>query len=87
MAVGWSNYFADVMRAAGVTIPDFLYGDGHDVIAAAIVLVLTGVLAVGITVSSRVDAVFVVVISVGALLGLTTAIMVLCSDRAGCSSR
>ena len=47
VAVGWSNYFADVMKGAGITIPDFAYGDGHNLVAAAIVLILTAVICVG----------------------------------------
>jgi APA family basic amino acid/polyamine antiporter len=59
--VGWSNYFADVMKEAGITIPDFAYGDGHNLIAAAIVLILTAVICVGIKISSQVNFVFVVI--------------------------
>ena len=47
VAVGWSSYFADVMKEIGITIPDFAYGDGHNLVAAAIVLILTAVLCVG----------------------------------------
>src|SRR4029079_10688970 len=61
VAVGWSNYFADVMKGAGITIPDFAYGDGHNLIAAAIVLVLTAVICTGIKISSQVNFVFVVI--------------------------
>jgi APA family basic amino acid/polyamine antiporter len=59
VAVGWSTYFADVMKQAGITIPAFAYGDGHNLVAAAIVLILTGVLCFGIKVSSRVNLVMV----------------------------
>ncbi|MEP7020999.1 MAG: amino acid permease [Pseudonocardiales bacterium] len=61
VAVGWSTYFADVMKSAGVTIPDFAYGDKHNLVAAAIVLVLTGVICLGIKVSSQVNIVMVVI--------------------------
>ena len=61
VAWGWSNYFADVMKEAGITIPDFAYGDGHNLIAAAIVLILTAVICVGIKISSQVNFVFVVI--------------------------
>lgn len=67
VAVGWSSYFADVMKGIGITIPDFAYGDGHNLVAAAIVLILTAVLCVGIKVSSQVNFVFVV-IKVGIVL-------------------
>ncbi len=61
VAVGWSTYFADVMNEAGITIPEFLYGDGHNLIAAAIVLILTAIICVGIKVSSQVNFVFVAI--------------------------
>ncbi|MEP6800248.1 MAG: amino acid permease, partial [Lapillicoccus sp.] len=61
VAVGWSTYFADVMKQAGITIPAFAYGDGHNLIAAAIVLILTGVICFGIKVSSRVNLVMVTI--------------------------
>ena len=61
VAVGWSSYFADVMKGIGITIPDFAYGDGHNLVAAAIVLILTAVLCLGIKVSSQVNLVFVVI--------------------------
>src|ERR1700753_2454794 len=40
VAVGWSSYFADVMKSAGVAIPNWAYGGGHNVVAAGIVLIL-----------------------------------------------
>jgi len=61
VAVGWSSYFAEVVQGAGVTIPGFAYGQGHNLIAAAIVLILTAVLCVGIKISSQVNFVFVVI--------------------------
>jgi APA family basic amino acid/polyamine antiporter len=61
VAVGWSTYFADVMNQAGVTIPGFLYGQGHNLVAAAIVLILTAVICLGIRVSSQVNLVMVVI--------------------------
>jgi APA family basic amino acid/polyamine antiporter len=61
VAVGWSTYFADVMKQAGITIPAFAYGEGHNLVAAAIVLILTAVICLGIKVSSQVNFVFVVV--------------------------
>jgi APA family basic amino acid/polyamine antiporter len=59
VAVGWSTYFADVMKQAGIVIPAELYGDGRNYVAAAIVLILTGIICLGIKVSSRIN--FVVV--------------------------
>jgi basic amino acid/polyamine antiporter, APA family len=61
VAVGWSTYFADVMKSAGITIPDFAYGEKHNLVAAAIVIVLTGVICLGIKVSSQVNLVMVVI--------------------------
>jgi len=67
VAVGWSTYFADVMGQAGIDIPDWAYGDGHNLVAAGIVLVLTGVIATGIRISAQVNFVFVT-IKVGIVL-------------------
>jgi basic amino acid/polyamine antiporter, APA family len=61
VAVGWSTYFADVMSEASITIPDYAYGEGHNLIAAAIVLILTGVICLGIKISSQVNFVMVVI--------------------------
>ena len=61
VAVGWSTYFADVMKEFGITIPGFAYGEGHNLVAAAIVLILTAVLCAGIKISSQVNFVFVVI--------------------------
>lgn len=61
VAVGWSSYFADVMKSAGVTIPDWAYGSGHNLVAAGIVLVLTGVNCLGIKVSSQVNMTMVII--------------------------
>ncbi len=61
VAVGWSTYFADVMKSAGITIPDWAYGNGHNLVAAVIVLILTGVICTGIKVSSQVNMVMVAI--------------------------
>jgi APA family basic amino acid/polyamine antiporter len=61
VAVGWSTYFADVMKSAHITIPSWAYGEGHNLVAAVIVLVLTGVICAGIKVSSQVNMVMVVI--------------------------
>jgi APA family basic amino acid/polyamine antiporter len=61
VASGWSDYFADVAKSAGWTVPSALHGDGHNVIAAVIVLILTGVICLGIKVSAQVNTVAVVV--------------------------
>jgi basic amino acid/polyamine antiporter, APA family len=61
VAVGWSTYFADLMKSAGITIPAWAYGNGHNLVAAAIVLILTAVLCFGIKVSSQVNLVMVTI--------------------------
>ena len=61
VAVGWSTYFADVMKQASITIPAFAYGEGHNLVAAAIVLILTAVICLGIKVSSQVNLVMVTI--------------------------
>ncbi|MGI8716422.1 MAG: amino acid permease, partial [Lapillicoccus sp.] len=61
VAVGWSTYFAGVMKQAGITIPASAYGSGHNLVAAAIVLILTGVICFGIKVSSQVNLVMVTI--------------------------
>ncbi|HET9255266.1 MAG TPA: amino acid permease [Pseudonocardiaceae bacterium] len=67
VAVGWSTYFADVMKSAGITIPDWAYGNGRNIVAAAIVLVLTGVICLGIKLSSQVNMT-IVAVKVGIVL-------------------
>jgi APA family basic amino acid/polyamine antiporter len=61
VAVGWSTYFADVMDSIGVTIPSWMYGEHHNLIAAVIVLFLTAVICFGIKVSSRFNMVMVAI--------------------------
>ena len=61
VAVGWSTYFADVMKSAGITIPGWMYGEGHNLIAALIVVILTGVICLGVKVSSQVNIVMVTI--------------------------
>jgi APA family basic amino acid/polyamine antiporter len=61
VAVGWSTYFADVMQQVGITIPDWAYGEGHNLVAAVIVLILTAVICAGVKVSAQVNFVMVVI--------------------------
>jgi len=61
VAVGWSTYFADVMDQIGITIPSWAYGEKHNLVAAAIVLILTAVICLGIKISSQVNFVMVVI--------------------------
>jgi APA family basic amino acid/polyamine antiporter len=67
VAVGWSSYFADVMKSAGVTIPAWAYGGGHNIIAAAIVLILTPVICLGIKISAQVNW-LIVAVKIGIVL-------------------
>jgi amino acid permease len=73
VAVGWSSYFADVMKSAGVTIPHWAYGGSHNVVAAAIVLILTAVICLGIKISSQVNMV-IVAVKVGIVLFVIVAV-------------
>jgi APA family basic amino acid/polyamine antiporter len=61
VASGWSTYFADLAGQAGITLPESVYSDGHNLVAAVIVLALTGVICLGINVSARVNAVIVTI--------------------------
>ncbi|MDQ1586309.1 MAG: basic amino acid/polyamine antiporter, family [Actinomycetota bacterium] len=61
VASGWSTYFADLAKEAGITLPKSIYSDGHNLVAAAIVLILTGVICLGIKVSSKINAVIVAI--------------------------
>jgi APA family basic amino acid/polyamine antiporter len=61
VAVGWSTYFADVMTQVGITIPEWAYGEGHNLVAAVIVLILTAIICAGIKISAQVNFVMVVI--------------------------
>ena len=61
VASGWSTYFADLAGQVGITLPESVYSDGHNLVAAAIVLLLTGVICLGINVSAGVNAVIVTI--------------------------
>jgi len=63
VAVGWSEYLVVVLEQVfGVEkVPGWLIGEDFNLAAAGIVLILTAVIAIGIKVSSRVNAVLVVV--------------------------
>ena len=72
VAVGWSQYFADVMGQIGVTLPESVYTDDPSItspnlVAGGIVLALTAVVCFGIKVSARINSV-VVAIKVGIVL-------------------
>ncbi|MEU8589304.1 amino acid permease [Streptomyces sp. NPDC048664] len=67
VAVGWSGYIRSLLDNAGWHLPDYLgsrdgaHGFGFDILAAALVLVLTAVLVVGVKLSARVTQVVVAV--------------------------
>jgi APA family basic amino acid/polyamine antiporter len=61
VAVGWSTYFADVLQQAGITIPGWAYGEGHNLVAAVIVLLLAAVICAGVKISAHVNFVMVVI--------------------------
>jgi APA family basic amino acid/polyamine antiporter len=63
VASGWSQYLKVVLTSPPWHLhpPAWLFADGHNVAAAAIVLVITGVLCLGVRTSSRVNAVIVAI--------------------------
>ncbi|MEU9111591.1 amino acid permease [Streptomyces sp. NPDC048483] len=66
VAVGWSGYIRSLMDSAGWHLPTGLAGThegvfGFDLLACILVLVLTGILVLGMKLSSRVTAVIVAI--------------------------
>ncbi|MGI8749905.1 MAG: amino acid permease [Thermoleophilaceae bacterium] len=62
VASGWSDYFRTVLdETFGVNLPTFLDGDGHNLVAAAVVLAITALLCFGIQLSNRVNLVVVAI--------------------------
>ncbi|MFI1565167.1 amino acid permease [Streptomyces sp. NPDC020490] len=67
VAVGWSGYVRSLLDNAGWHIPEYLsgrdgaHGFGFDILAAALVLVLTAILVVGMKLSARVTTVVVAI--------------------------
>lgn len=66
VAVGWSGYIRSLMDTAGLSMPQALSGThngvfGFDVLACLLVIILTGILVVGVKLSSRVTAIVVAV--------------------------
>ncbi len=66
VAVGWSGYLRSLLDTAGLHLPRALSGThegtfGFDLLAALLVLVLTGILVAGMKLSSRVTNVIVAV--------------------------
>ena len=67
VAVGWSGYIASLLDNAGWHLPERLsgregaHGFGFDILAAALVLVLTAILVMGTKLSARVTSVVVAI--------------------------
>jgi APA family basic amino acid/polyamine antiporter len=67
VAVGWSGYVRSLLDNAGWHLPESLsgrdgaHGFGFDILAAALVLVLTGILVLGMKLSARVTSVVVAI--------------------------
>ncbi|MFG3101289.1 amino acid permease [Streptomyces sp. NPDC048182] len=67
VAVGWAGYIRSFLENAGLTLPESLGsrdgadGFGFDILAAALVLVLTGILVLGMKLSARVTSVVVAI--------------------------
>ncbi|MGW0332934.1 amino acid permease [Streptomyces sp. NPDC003011] len=67
VAVGWSGYIASLLDNAGWHLPAALSGRegadgfGFDILAAALVLVLTGILVLGMKLSARITSIVVAI--------------------------
>ncbi|MGW3951132.1 amino acid permease [Streptomyces sp. NPDC004752] len=67
VAVGWSGYIRSLLDNAGWHLPEYLggrdgaHGFGFDILAAALILVLTGILVLGMKLSARVTQVVVAI--------------------------
>ncbi|MCZ9342935.1 amino acid permease, partial [Streptomyces sp. TRM76130] len=67
VAVGWSGYIRSLLDNAGWQFPEYLGGRdgadgfGFDVLSAALVLVLTAVLVLGMKLSARITSVVVAI--------------------------
>jgi basic amino acid/polyamine antiporter, APA family len=62
VASGWSDYFRVVCHdTLGIGLPAWIDGSHHNLVAALLVLVITGLLCLGVKVSSRVNAAIVAI--------------------------
>ncbi|GGJ22306.1 amino acid permease [Streptomyces brasiliensis] len=67
VAVGWSGYIRSLLDNAGWHLPEYLsgrdgaHGFGFDILAAALILVLTCILVIGMKLSARVTEVVVAI--------------------------
>lgn len=62
VASGWSDYFRVVCDdTLGINLPAWIDGSHHNLVAALLVLVITGLLCLGVKISSRVNAAVVAI--------------------------
>ena len=76
VSVGWSEYFNQILGVIGIPLPDSLAGENatFTIPAMAIALIMTGVLVLGIKLSSRVTTVIVAIKVVIVLLVIVVGI-------------
>jgi APA family basic amino acid/polyamine antiporter len=76
VSVGWSEYFNQILGVIGIPLPDSLAGENatFNIPAMAIALIMTGVLVLGIKLSSRVTTVIVAIKVVIVLLVIVVGI-------------
>src|SRR5947209_23163 len=61
VASGWSTYFASFLDDIGIHLPAWVTGTHHNVAAAALVALLTGVIIAGVKLSARFNATVVAI--------------------------
>jgi APA family basic amino acid/polyamine antiporter len=76
VSVGWSEYFNQILGVIGIPLPESLAGENatFNIPAMAIALIMTGVLLLGIKLSSRVTSVIVAIKVVIVLLVIVVGI-------------
>lgn len=79
VAIGWSGYFNNALAAMGIALPDFLLKTPSDggfinLPAAAIVLILAALLALGVRQSARFNAAMVLIklVAIGTFIAVAT---------------
>jgi APA family basic amino acid/polyamine antiporter len=83
VSVGWSEYFNQLLGVIGIPLPDSLAGETAtvNIPAMAIALIMTGVLVLGIKLSSRVTSVIVAIKVVIVLLVIVVGIFYVKADN------
>src|SRR3954454_4900403 len=83
VSVGWSEYFNQLLGVIGILLPDSLAGETAtvNIPAMAIALIMTGVLVLGIKLSSRVTSVIVAIKVVIVLLVIVVGIFYVKADN------